>query len=135
MAITLVNPSGLPAPDVYHQVSVATGSRMVFVAGQVAVDAAGEKVGVGDFAAQVAQAYRNAGTALAEVGASFADVAKMTVYVVDWTLDRMPAFLDGVARASAELGVTPAAPASLIGVSVLFDPDFLVEVEVTAVLD
>ncbi|MGY5882956.1 RidA family protein [Modestobacter lacusdianchii] len=135
MAITLVNPAGLPAPDVYHQVSVATGSRQVFVAGQVAVDAAGEKVGVGDFTAQVAQAYRNAGTALAEVGATFADVATMTVFVVDWTLDKMPAFLEGVARASAELGVTPAAPASLIGVSVLFDPDFLVEVQVTAVLD
>ncbi|MQA34716.1 RidA family protein [Modestobacter roseus] len=135
MAITLTNPAGLPAPDVYHQVSVATGSRQVFVAGQVAVDATGEKVGVGDFAAQVAQAYRNAGTALAAAGATFADVATMTVFVVDWTLDKMPAFLEGVARASADLGVTPAAPASLIGVSVLFDPDFLVEVQVTAVLD
>ncbi|WP_369130962.1 RidA family protein [Modestobacter roseus] len=135
MGITLVNPAGLPTTDMYHQVSVATGSRMVFVAGQVAVDATGEKVGVGDFAAQVAQAYRNAGTALAAAGATFADVATMTVFVVDWTLDKMPAFLEGVARASADLGVTPAAPASLIGVSVLFDPDFLVEVQVTAVLD
>jgi hypothetical protein len=40
-----------------------------------------------------------------------------------------------VGRASARLGVTPAAPTSLIGVQILFDPDFLVEVEVTAVLD
>ncbi|MCZ2837614.1 RidA family protein [Modestobacter sp. VKM Ac-2985] len=135
MAITLVNPSGLPATDMYHQVSVASGSRLVSVAGQVAVDAAGEKVGVGDFAAQVEQAYLNAGTALAEVGATFADVTKLTLYVVDWTLDKMPAFLDGVARAAARLGVTPAAPGSMIGVSVLFDPDFLVELEVTAVLD
>ncbi|WP_222195547.1 RidA family protein [Modestobacter italicus] len=135
MSITLVNPAGLPTTDMYHQVSVATGSRLVFVAGQVAVDAAGEKVGVGDFAAQVEQAYLNASTALAEVGATFADVTKLTLYVVDWTLDKMPAFLDGVARAAAKLGVTPAAPGSMIGVSVLFDPDFLVELEVTAVLD
>jgi enamine deaminase RidA (YjgF/YER057c/UK114 family) len=135
MAITLVNPPGLPTTDVYHQVSVATGSRTVFFAGQVAVDAAGEKVGVGDLAAQVERAYLNVGVALAEVGATFADVAKLTVYVVDWTLDKMPAFLDGVARATAQLGVTPAAPGSMIGVAVLFDPDFLVELEVTAVLD
>jgi enamine deaminase RidA (YjgF/YER057c/UK114 family) len=135
MTITLVNPEGLPKTDVYHQVSVSTGSRMVFIAGQVAVDATGEKVGVGDFAAQVEQAYLNVGTALAEVGATFDDVAKLTIYVVGWTLDKMPLFPEGAARASAKLGVTPTPPGSMIGVSVLFDPDFLVEVEAVAVLD
>jgi len=135
MAITLVNPEGLPKTDVYHQVSISTGSKLVFIAGQVAVDADGEKVGVGDFATQVEQAYLNVGTALAEVGSSFEDVAKLTVYVVGWTLDKMPLFLEGTARAAAKLGVTPVAPGSMIGVSVLFDPDFLVEVEVVAVID
>lgn len=135
MAITLVNPAGLPKTDVYHQVSISTGSKVVFIAGQVAVDADGEKVGVGDFAAQVEQAYLNVGTALAGIGGSFDDVAKLTIYVVGWTLDKMPLFLEGAARAAAKLGVTPAPPGSMIGVSVLFDPDFLVEVEATAVLD
>ncbi|MGY1849618.1 MULTISPECIES: RidA family protein [unclassified Blastococcus] len=135
MAITLLNPSGLPTPDVYHQVAVATGSRLVFVAGQVAVDATGEKVGVGDFAAQVEQAFLNVGTALAAAGGTFADVARLTVYVVDWSLEKMPAFMEGLSRAAATLGVASAAPASMIGVSVLFDPDFLVEMEATAVLD
>ncbi|TYP86588.1 RidA family protein [Blastococcus xanthinilyticus] len=135
MAVTLVNPAALPTSEMYSQVAVATGSRLVFVAGQVAVDATGEKVGVGDFAAQVEQAFLNVGTALAEAGATFADVAKMTVYVVDWSQDLLPAFIDGVGRASAKLGAGSAAPASMIGVSVLFDPDFLVEIEVTAVLD
>ena len=41
MAITLVNPSGLPKIDVYRQVSIATGSKLVFIAGQVAWDAEG----------------------------------------------------------------------------------------------
>lgn len=36
MAITLVNPGGLPEIDVYRQVSIASGSKLVFVAGQVA---------------------------------------------------------------------------------------------------
>ncbi|RAO23811.1 hypothetical protein LUPAC07_00213 [Micromonospora noduli] len=43
MAITLVNPDGLPKPDVYRQLSIATGSRLVFLAGQVARDVEGRK--------------------------------------------------------------------------------------------
>ncbi|MFC8825674.1 RidA family protein [Streptomyces sp. NPDC057137] len=135
MAITLVNPTGLPEIDVYHQVSVATGSKLVFMAGQVAWDADGATVGEGDLAAQVERCYLNVATALAGVGASFDDVAKLTVYVVDWTPDKMPQFLDGVARASAKLGVTPVPPGTLIGVAALDVPEHLVEVEATAVID
>lgn len=48
MTITLMNPNGLPKPDVYRQLSIATGSKLVFLAGQVARDADGNKVGEGD---------------------------------------------------------------------------------------
>ncbi|GDY48090.1 hypothetical protein SANT12839_089720 [Streptomyces antimycoticus] len=95
MAITLVNPGGLPEIEVYRQVSIATGSRLVHIAGQVAWDADGVTVGEGDLAAQVERCYLNIGIALAEVGGSFDDVAKLTVYVVDWTPDKMPLFLEG----------------------------------------
>ena len=136
MAITLVNPEGLLKVDSYRQVSIATGSKLVFIAGQVAWDADGRTVGVGDFVAQVEQCYLNVATALAGVGASFDDVAKLTVYVVDWTRDKMPLFEEGVARAAAKLGVDVSkAPGSLIGISAAFDPDLLVEVEATAVMD
>ncbi|MFI1528405.1 RidA family protein [Streptomyces griseus] len=135
MAITLVNPSGLPEIGAYRQVSVATGSKLVFVAGQVAWGAAGATVGEGDLAAQVEQAYVNVGTALAAVGGTFDDVAKLTVYVVDWTPEKMPAFLEGVDRAAARLGTTPGAPGTLVGVAALDVPEHLVEVEATAVLD
>ncbi|MFC7582604.1 hypothetical protein ACFQYP_01425 [Nonomuraea antimicrobica] len=47
MTVTLVNPDGLPKPDVYRQLSIATGSKLVFLAGQVARDAAGRRVGEG----------------------------------------------------------------------------------------
>ncbi|RCG24943.1 RidA family protein [Streptomyces diacarni] len=135
MAISLMNPEGLPKADVYHQVSTATGSRLVFVAGQVAWDAEGITVGVGDLAAQVEQCYLNIATALAHAGGSFDDVAKLTVHIVDWTPDKMPLFLDGVARAAAKLGTTPAPPGTLLGVATLDVPEHLVEVEATAVLD
>jgi enamine deaminase RidA (YjgF/YER057c/UK114 family) len=135
MAITLVNPEGLPQVDRYRQVSVATGSRLVFVAGQVARDADGGRVGDGDLTAQVEQCYLNIGTALAAVGASFDDVAKLTVYLVDWTSDKMPLFVEGVARAAAKLGVSALPPLTGIGVAALAEPDLLVEVEATAVID
>ncbi|GAA1277415.1 RidA family protein [Streptomyces javensis] len=135
MAITLVDPSGLPEIDAYRQVSIATGSRLIHIAGQVAWDADGVTVGEGDLAAQVERCYLNIGIALAEVGGSFDDVAKLTVYVVDWTPDKMPQFLEGAARAAAKLGVTPVPPGTLLGVAALDVPEHLVEIEATAVLD
>ncbi len=135
MAITLVNPEGLPKVELYRQVAVATGSKLVFIAGQVARDADGGSVGEGDHAAQAEQSLLNVGTALAEVGASFDNVAKLTVYVVDLTPDKMPLLVEGMARAYAKLGVTPVPPLTGIGVAALAEPDLLVEVEATAVID
>ncbi|MEH1129885.1 RidA family protein [Micromonospora sp. CPCC 206061] len=135
MAVELVNPDGLPKPEVYRQLSIATGSRLVFLAGQVARDAEGNPVGDGDLAAQVEQAYLNIATALAGVGGSFDDVAKLTIYVVDWTPDKLPLLGEGVARAAAKLGVDPVKPITLLGVAALGEPDLLVEVEATAVID
>jgi enamine deaminase RidA (YjgF/YER057c/UK114 family) len=135
MIVTLVNPPGLPAIDVYRQVSVATGSRLVHVAGQVSWDADGKLVGDGDLAAQVEQCHVNVAAALAGVGADFGDVVKLTFHVVDWTPDKMPQFMAGVERARARLGITAAPPASLFGIVALDVPEHLVELEATAVLD
>ncbi|MEV6583984.1 RidA family protein [Streptomyces sp. NPDC051582] len=135
MAITLVNPAGLPEVPVYRQVAIASGSKLVFVAGQVSWDTDGVTVGEGDLAAQVEQCYLNAATALEAAGGSFEDVAKLTVYVVDWTPDKMPLLLEGISRAAARLGVTPVPPGTLLGVAALDVPAHLVEIEVTAVLD
>ena len=134
MTVELLNPEGLPKPEVYAQVAVATGSRMVFLAGQVARDADGKPVGAGDLAAQVEQAYLNVGTALTAVGGSFADVAKLTLYLVDWSADKLPALGAGVGRAAERLGVDPTKPVTLIPVTALGEPDLLVEVDATAVL-
>ena len=135
MAVTMVNPEGLPEIDLYRHVSVATGSRLVSIAGQVAYDAQGATVGAGDYAAQVEQAYLNVATALAAVDGTFDDVVRLTMFIVDWTPDKTPLLLDGVARAAAKLGVTPVPPFTGIGVSALAGADLLVELEATAVLD
>lgn len=115
--------------------SVATSTRLVSVAGQVAYDEHGATVGAGDYAAQVEQAYLNVATALAAVGGTFDDVVRLTAYVADWSPDKTPLLLEGVARAAARLGTTPVPPFTGIGVSTLAGPDLLVEVEATAVLE
>ena len=134
MSVQLINPAGIPQPEHYRQVAVATGSRTVYLAGQVARTADGDPVGTGDFAAQVEQAYCNVGTALAAVGGSFADVAKITLYVVDWRPDRLPDLGAGVARAAAHLQQDLVKPITLIGVVSLGEPDLMVEVDAVAVL-
>lgn len=135
MAVELHNPEGLPQPEFYRQVAVASGSRTVYLAGQVARNADGEPVGAGDLAAQVEQAYLNVGTALASVGGTFDDVAKITLYVVDWSPDKLPQLGAGAARAAQQLGVDPTKPVTLISVHALGEPDLLVEVDAIAVLD
>jgi len=135
MAITLTNPDALPKVDFHRQVAIASGSKLILMAGQVAWDADGILVGDNDLAAQVEQCYLNVAAAVAEAGGAFDNIAKLTIYVVGWTPDKMALIAEGRDRASAKLGVTMLAPGTLVGVASLFTPDILVEVEAIAVID
>jgi enamine deaminase RidA (YjgF/YER057c/UK114 family) len=135
MGIEMINPAGLVTPQGYTHLAVATGSRTVYVSGQVAQDADGNVLGAGDLAAQAEQAFRNVATALAAAGATMADVARTTLYVVDWSPEKMEPLFAGFGRVAAELGIAQPGPTTLIGVAALAAPDLLIEVEVTAVID
>lgn len=134
MPVTYINPDHLPEIDLYRQVAVATGTRMVHIAGQVSWNEHGALVGGADLAAQVEQSYVNAVAALAAAGGSVDDIVDLTMFVVDWTPDRMGEVVDGLGRVAARLGATPVAPATLIGVAALDVPEHLVEIKVVAVL-
>lgn len=103
-------------------------------AGQVARDADGKHVGTGDLAAQTEQAFRNVATAVTAAGGSYADIAKLNVYVVDCSPDKMALFSEGVGRVASEGVIDRLKPITLIGVQSLGEPDLLVEIEATAVL-
>lgn len=134
MAVSLINPDGHVRVPLYHHVAVATGSRQIHLAGQVAWDGDGNLVAPGDLAGQVAQVYRNVARALAAAGATFHDVVRFTWYAVDWEKSKMEAFTAGVEQAGLEFDLaTP--PLALIGVSILYEPGILIEAEVTAVID
>jgi enamine deaminase RidA (YjgF/YER057c/UK114 family) len=136
MTVRLSSPRALMQPVPYHHVAVASGSRHVHVAGQIARTADGTAVAPGDLAGQVAQALRNTHAGLASAGAGFDDVVRLTFYVTGWTPDRIGAFMAGINDVADDIGLPlPMPPASLIGVDYLFEPDVLVEVEATAILD
>lgn len=134
MSVELSNVPGRVEPEGYVHVGVATGSKIVYLAGQVSQDAEGATVAAGDLAGQTEQALVNVASALDSVGASFADVAKLTIYVVDWEPSKMEALFAGIGAAAEELGVDPVKPATLVGVPALFEGDYVIEIEATAVL-
>jgi enamine deaminase RidA (YjgF/YER057c/UK114 family) len=131
VALERRNPTELHQPTGYSQVVVASGKRMVFVAGQVAVDPQGKVVGRGDLGAQAKQAFRNVVAALKSAGAGPGDVAKITWYVVNYSETVRPTIV--AARREVFGDHTPAS--TLIGVQALASPDYLIEVEAIAVLD
>lgn len=135
MSVETINPNGVFEPSTYSQVAVAQGTRTIYLSGQVALDAHGSLVGKSDLASQSEQAYLNVGAALKAVGATFQDIAKMTVYVVDWTPDKMEQLVSGAMSAAERIGFDAKRPMTLIGVASLGSPDFLIEVEAVAVVD
>ena len=125
-------PEGLLHNAGFSQVVVAAGKRTIYTAGQVSIDERGNLVGADDLAAQTEQVMRNVGLALAAAGASFADVVKITTYVVNYK----PAHRAIIGRARMPFFAKRPPPAStLVGVSALALPEWLVEIEAVAVVD
>lgn len=135
MTVQRFTPDGLMQNTPYHHVAVGSGSRHVHVAGLIARLADGTPVATDDLSGQVAQALRNTAVALADAGATFADVLRLTFYVTHWSPEKIGDFMAGVEQVAGDIGLpTPLPPASLIGVDHLFEPDVLVEVEATAIM-
>ncbi len=136
MTVRRFTPEGMLQPTPYAHVAVGTGTRHVHVSGQVARAADGTPLAPGDLAGQVAHALRGTARGLRGAGASFDDVLRLTFYVTDWAPEKIAAFMAGVEEVAGEIGLPlPLPPSSLIGVDHLFEPDVLVEVEATAILD
>ena len=131
MTLELINPRGLPTPLAYTHVIVASGSRLVFVAGQEPEDEQGNLVGPGDLAAQARQVFANVGRALAAAGARPDQVTKITIFVVGYRREYLPVIDEG--RVALFGSHKPAD--TLVGVEALSRPEYLIEVEAIAVID
>ena len=128
--VTLINPAGLydPSPYGYSHVAALRGDcRTVYIAGQGGENERAELSP--DFRTQVRQALRNLQTALKAVGASSADVAKLTVLIVDHTEDKLRLFGSELKEA---FGPGPKPACTLIPVPRLALDAMLVEIEAVA---
>lgn len=129
MTIELRNAPSLPEPAGFSHLSIGPAGRIVHLSGQIGSDATGSLVE--GLAAQTSQALDNLIAALDGAGAGPEDLAKITIYIVDWTEASQPEFFAGLAGASTRL---PLVPITLVGVQSLFLDAALVEIEGVAVL-
>ena len=129
-SITRINPPELGTPPGYSQVIDVSAGRIIFIAGQTAVDRDGNVVGKNDFAAQAAQVFRNLGIALQAAGCTPANLVKLTVFLTD--MNNLTRYRE--ARNRFFVTVTPpAAPAvTLVEVAKLYGPEFMIEIEAIA---
>ena len=131
MTLKCINPDDIPAPMTYSHVVVATGSRFVFVAGQVAEDSQGNLIGAGDMTVQARQVFANIGRSLAAAGARPQQVTRLTIFVANYRREHLAMIEQGRIALFGDHKPTDA----LVGVAALSRPDYLLEVDAMAILD
>jgi reactive intermediate/imine deaminase len=129
MARQAINPDGMAKPvGPYSNVVTSPPGKLVFVAGQVALDADGKIVGEGDVAAQTKQVMENIRLALEAAGAGFEDVVKIVNYITD--VNEFPKMFEVRKQYLRE----PFPTSTLVEVPALMYPELMIEIEVMAVV-
>jgi enamine deaminase RidA (YjgF/YER057c/UK114 family) len=128
MTVQLIRSDKLYPGVAYAYASIAQPGAVIHTAGACPLDEQGQIVGVGDVALQARQAMANLIEALAEAGATLADVLKTTIYVASSDRGDLVAAWEEFRAAFGEHD----APSTLLGVAALGYPDQLVEIEAVA---
>ena len=133
MSKEIFSPATLPPPTGYSHVAKVNKGTLVYIAGQVSSDASGKLVGEGNFEAQVEQVFKNVKLALEAAGATMADIVKLNTYLVaEVGQDDLPKM-----RAVRDRYLNKDKPpaSTLVVVSRLARPGWLIEVEAVAAID
>ena len=129
-----LNPGVAPRPlGAYSQSMEVQAGRLLYIAGQVGLDASGNLPGAGDAAAQTRQAFENLGQVLTGSGATFSDVVEFTTYLVG--RESIQPFID--TRGQLFSGLFPDGqypPNTLLLVAGLVREELLVEIKAVAAL-
>ncbi|MGE3541804.1 MAG: RidA family protein [Candidatus Tectimicrobiota bacterium] len=123
---TYLNPDTMSQPRGFsHLVKV---DNTVYIAGQVSADRDGNVVGKGDPEAQVRQIWHNIEAAVKSVGGTLSDIVKTTTYVTNIS------YAAAVRKVREERFPSQAPTSTLLVVSGLASPDYMVEIEAIAVV-
>lgn len=125
-----LSPDTLPPPFGYSHVVDVSGSRIIYVSGQVPLDRDGQLVGAGEFDAQTRQVFENLTAALEATGVAWSDVVKLNYFVVD--VSRI-ASVRAIRDAYVDTDHPPAS--TLVEVSRLFREVVMIEIDAVAVAD
>jgi enamine deaminase RidA (YjgF/YER057c/UK114 family) len=131
MPTQFLNPPALCKTYGWTHVVASTGGKTIHISGQTAFDASGQVVGKGDLKRQTEQTFENLRLALAAAGATWNDVVVTRLYIVNFKPDQLP-----IIREVRSRFVSPEHPpaSTLVGVTALAHPDWLIEIEATAVV-
>ena len=128
MARQIIHPASVHSTAGVGYSHVAKAGDTFYVAGQIALDTGGNLVGKGDIEAQTHQVYANLQAILVELGGSLEDIVKLTTYLTD------RGHLDAFRRVRNRFFTDAFPPNTLLFVSGLAHPDYLVEIEAAAYL-
>jgi enamine deaminase RidA (YjgF/YER057c/UK114 family) len=130
----IYNPDTLAKPTVgYSQVAEVTGGKIVYIAGQVALDKSGSLVGKDDFRAQTQQVFQNLKAAVEAAGGDAGDIIKLNIYVPE----AVDAAQIPIIREIRDKFVNTANPptSTFLVVKRLARPEWLIEIDAVAVVD
>jgi enamine deaminase RidA (YjgF/YER057c/UK114 family) len=132
MALERINPPEIykPNKDIYTQVVTATGSTQIFLAGIVPFDQNQNIIGIGNMQVQVIQVLQNIKCALTSASASIADVVRINVLTTDVDL-----YIQEGAPEVINFFDKTKPVSTTYQVSRLVHPDWMVEIEATAIID
>lgn len=127
-----LNPAGVRRIGAFSHAAAVKGGVTVYVSGQIALDLDGKIIGPGDLKAQTAAVFDNIGLILAEAGGGFADVVKLTQYVVGLRPEQRAVITEVRNRYVSQ---THPPASTMIGVPSLVMDGLLIEVEAIAVIE
>lgn len=129
MGKTVYNPPTLCRPfGIFSNVALVDQGRTCFISGQVAIDTEGNPVGKGDIRVQTRQVLHNILAALEPVGGSLEDIACINVFLVNME------HLQAVHEVRAEFWSGDYPASTLVQVAGLVHPDYLIEINATAII-
>jgi enamine deaminase RidA (YjgF/YER057c/UK114 family) len=134
MKLEIIEPQGLAQPQgMYNHAIAVSGGRLLFIAGQVAIDENNQLIGPGDFSAQMQQVFKNLAAILGSAGASFENVVKFTTYLTG--SQNLSNFYDKRREIFAEIYPQGRYPTNtLVVIDQLAQEEWLIEVEAVAAL-
>lgn len=133
MEMRIVNPPSLAHPVGFNHGILTTGGRILFLAGQTALNQEGEIVAPGNIVAQYRQVLSNLQEVVQAAGGQMQNIVKITIFVKD--RDDYKAHLKELGQVHKAFFGSYYPATALLEISRFFDDDAMIEIEGIAVLD